>query len=628
MAVLFFNVFSGKWEDPSSWLGGEAPTVGDTAVVGHGVFFNSTVELSFLTIAGQSIDVVAANQLSFTATTLDANSSLNNSDTDGLTLSFAMYNVFDGPVLLSGPTDMYLIPGVTSLLVNKATMTVAAPTVVMGEGVLVNSGTINIGKPGDAGAVVSFHVPSFAVQTQNDGLITVTGAAGAPVSNTTATFENVIGFGTFQASNAEVTFLGSVAAGRFEFTDAKAVLQLNNAGLDFDATIAGYQLGNRIDLGSTAVDSVAFVSDPGDLSGTLQLFDGGSLVNELKFEGTYTTSDFVLSDIGGDVSLSVPCFAQGTLLLTARGEVAVEALAVGDVLPTRLGGESALVAWMGWRRVDCRRHPRPQDVMPVRVRKGAFGEGVPARDVVLSPDHAVFEGGVLIPVRYLVNDATIVQEDVPSVTYWHVELERHDVVSAAGLAVESYLDTGNRGDFANGTGAVKLHPDFRPADPVAAWDGRACAPLRLEGREVEAAQLRLLARARAMGWRMAAAVAPVVLVDGRAVSPVRDGGLWLVPPPRGARRLELVSGAGVPERLRPGSGDGRVLGVAIAAPMWDGVAAGLDDARFVSGWHAAEDALRWSDGRGVIDVAGLADVAFTLVDAEAHWAGCPLEVAA
>jgi hypothetical protein len=109
---------------------------------------------------------------------------------------------------------------------------------------------------------------------------------------------------------------------------------------------------------------------------------------------------------------------------------------------------------------------------------------------------------------------------------------------------------------------------------------------------------------------------------------VRDGALWLVPLPRRAQRLELVSGAGVPERLRPGSGDGRMLGVAIAGPVWDGVAAELDGARFVAGWHAAEDGLRWSDGRGVIDVSGLADVAFTLVDAEAYWAGCPLEVAA
>ncbi len=52
--------------------------------------------------------------------------------------------------------------------------------------------------------------------------------------------------------------------------------------------------------------------------------------------------------------------------------------------------------------------------------------------------------GTLIPVRYLINDATIVQEAADSVTYWHVELARHEVLLAEGLACESYLDTGNR----------------------------------------------------------------------------------------------------------------------------------------------------------------------------------------
>jgi len=35
---------------------------------------------------------------------------------------------------------------------------------------------------------------------------------------------------------------------------------------------------------------------------------------------------------------------------------------------------------------------------------------LPARDLLLSPDHAVFIDGVLIPVRYLINGSTIVQE--------------------------------------------------------------------------------------------------------------------------------------------------------------------------------------------------------------------------
>jgi hypothetical protein len=107
------------------------------------------------------------------------------------------------------------------------------------------------------------------------------------------------------------------------------------------------------------------------------------------------------------------------------------------------------VRWLGHRRVDCRRHPRPGDAWPIRVRAGAFGENLPHRDLSLSPDHAVFVApGLLVPVRYLINDATIVQEPVDAITYWHVELPTHDVLLAEGLPVESYLDTGNRGAFA------------------------------------------------------------------------------------------------------------------------------------------------------------------------------------
>jgi hypothetical protein len=92
----------------------------------------------------------------------------------------------------------------------------------------------------------------------------------------------------------------------------------------------------------------------------------------------------------------------------------------------------------------------------VRIAAHAFGAGRPRRDLLVSPDHAVFidgEGaapGVLIPVCYLINGATVWQEDVAGVEYWHVELPQHSVLLAEGLPAESYLDTGNRGAFANG----------------------------------------------------------------------------------------------------------------------------------------------------------------------------------
>ena len=55
---------------------------------------------------------------------------------------------------------------------------------------------------------------------------------------------------------------------------------------------------------------------------------------------------------------------------------------------------------------------------------------------------------VLIPVRYLVNGASVVQDAVAEITYFHVELPSHNVLIAEGLRCESYLDTGNRAAFA------------------------------------------------------------------------------------------------------------------------------------------------------------------------------------
>jgi hypothetical protein len=188
---------------------------------------------------------------------------------------------------------------------------------------------------------------------------------------------------------------------------------------------------------------------------------------------------------------SVPCFAAGTPIMTETGEVLVERLTVGARLPTQLGGRLARVIWIGQRTVDCRRHPRPHDVMPIRILRDAFGPGVPHCDVLLSPDHALLVNDVLIPVRHLMNGVTILQEDVDRVSYWHVELDHHDVILAAGLAAETFLDTGNRAAFSNAGPVVAAHPAFG----LWAWEGAGCAPLLIAGEEVERAGEMLRARA-------------------------------------------------------------------------------------------------------------------------------------
>jgi hypothetical protein len=71
-----------------------------------------------------------------------------------------------------------------------------------------------------------------------------------------------------------------------------------------------------------------------------------------------------------------------------------------------------------------------------------------------------------------------------SVTYYHVELPQHSVLLADGLPVESYLDTGDRANFANNAGSTNLHPDF--ASRV--WDAAGCAPLIVSGPLLHAAR--------------------------------------------------------------------------------------------------------------------------------------------
>jgi collagen type I/II/III/V/XI/XXIV/XXVII alpha len=193
------------------------------------------------------------------------------------------------------------------------------------------------------------------------------------------------------------------------------------------------------------------------------------------------------------------CFLAGTELLTPTGPVPVERLAPGDLVCTRFAG-AVPVVWCGRRRVAPARHADPDTVWPIRIRRDAVAPGVPVRDLLLSPDHAVFLGGVLIPVKYLLNGHTIVQDRTRAlVDYRHVELTRHDVLLAEALPAESYLDTGNRAAFEGEGAALALHPAFGRLR----WERDACAPLRGAGPPVDDVRLLLLARARDLHLRAA-----------------------------------------------------------------------------------------------------------------------------
>jgi predicted Zn-dependent protease len=352
------------------------------------------------------------------------------------------------------------------------------------------------------------------------------------------------------------------------------------------------------------------------------------------------------SDIAGIQALyaDVACYAAGTRILTVRGEIPVQALVPGDVVPCRVGGRLRRVRWIGHRRLDPSRHKRPHDVQPIRVRAGAFGPDMPHRDLRLSPDHAVFAADALIPVRALVNGATVLREFVDDITYFHVELEdadgqpAHDVLLAEGLPTESYLDTGNRGSFANGAGAtargragatargragaIGLHADFARA----VWEKAGCAKLHVAGPDVATVRADLLQRATALGHRIDRDPDLMLCAPGMVQAASGDDRrTWRFDAPRGSLRLR--SRSAVPEEM-PGAGsDTRRLGVAVARIALNGTVIALDDPRLGAGFFAIERAggrsWRWTDGDAWLhlDASGWLDItlAFTLP----YWVEAP-----
>ena len=280
------------------------------------------------------------------------------------------------------------------------------------------------------------------------------------------------------------------------------ILILEDAAAE-DGTISGFAQGNEIQIPGGSFTHAVFGQGSLSNPGTLVLSGGTASPLSLLVAGNYGATDFLAtSDNSGTTVTLVPCFAAGTRISTSEGEVPVERLKSGMHLWTDRDGLLP-IRWIGHRHVDCGRHADPRQVWPVRVRAGAFGPGLPRRDLWISPDHAIFVHDVLIPVKHLINRTSIIQVPSAQVTYYHVELPRHAIMLAEGLTVESYLDTGDRHRFANGGAPAPAHPDI----PARVWEMEACAELVQSGEKQRAVRL-MLDRRAAGPWPVSATRRP------------------------------------------------------------------------------------------------------------------------
>ena len=310
------------------------------------------------------------------------------------------------------------------------------------------------------------------------------------------------------------------------------------------------------------------------------------------------------------------------MIRTPDGELPVEKLRPGKQVITLVDGQEIpqTVTWLGHRRIDLAGHPRPETVAPIRIQRDAFADGMPHRDLMVSPDHAIFVDGKLICARQLVNGTTIRQElDWTAVDYYHVELDQHAILLAEGLPAESYIDTGNSGFFANSGAPLVLHPDLTDETDYPTREAGSCAPFVWDEASVQPVWQRLADRAAAIGRPVPQRVTTTdadlrLLADRRTVKPIiSDSDLVIFVLPRGAREVRLVSRAQSPTEARPWLDDRRRLGVRVKRIVLRGAEelreVPVDHPDLTQGWWAVERdgqmMSRWTDGEAVLPLPAM-----------------------
>jgi hypothetical protein len=203
---------------------------------------------------------------------------------------------------------------------------------------------------------------------------------------------------------------------------------------------------------------------------------------------------------------------------------------------------------------------------------------------------------------------------VAAVEYFHVELDRHAILLAEGLPAESYLDTGNRGFFANAGAPLVLHPDLTDEADGPTRKAASCAPFVWDEANVRPVWQRLAERAASLGLAITPAQTTTdpdlcVIAEGRTLHPVSvKDGLYRFVLPSGERKVRLVSRAAAPTDVRPWLEDRRRLGVYVGRIVLrsgdEARETPIDHPDLMHGWWNVESAgttlRRWTSGDAVL----------------------------
>ena len=208
----------------------------------------------------------------------------------------------------------------------------------------------------------------------------------------------------------------------------------NTSGLA--GTISGFTSGDTIEITGITATGSSYAD------GVLTLTEASGAAT-LAITGSFTTSNFLVTNVAGGTNISMLCFCVNTMVLTPSGQRPVQELASGDAVIT-LSGAVRRIVWIGEGKVLATRGRRSA-ATPVIVRKGALSDRMDRRTICTSA-RGIHSTSTTCRFRLElpVNHRSILWDDhAQEVSLYHVELETHDVLLADGAPAESYRDDGD-----------------------------------------------------------------------------------------------------------------------------------------------------------------------------------------
>ena len=146
--------------------------------------------------------------------------------------------------------------------------------------------------------------------------------------------------------------------------------------------------------------------------------------------------------------VNVICFTDQTMIATPQGERAAGSLALGDLVMTLDHGPQP-IRWIARQEIDAACLAAEPRLRPIRIAAGALGQGMPVRDLVVSPQHRILVRSkiavrmfdtveVLVAARQLLGleGVDVVAHDA-AVTYVHFMCDLHEIVIADGAPAET-----------------------------------------------------------------------------------------------------------------------------------------------------------------------------------------------